>query len=79
MAERLVTGERARLTADIDNLLTPGRYKMGFWVCRNRNFNDIILRVPRVLDFVVYGSVWSVGVVSLEAEIEAAPERGSAT
>jgi len=77
MAERLTPGERARLRADIDNILTPGRYRMGFWVCRNRNFNDVVLRVPRVLEFVVYGSVWSVGVVSLEAEIEAQPARGS--
>jgi ABC-type polysaccharide/polyol phosphate transport system ATPase subunit len=70
-AERLAAGKRARLAATVPNPLTSGRYRIGFWICRNRNVNDVVARVPRLLDFVVYGSVWTTGVVSLDAEIEA--------
>jgi ABC-type uncharacterized transport system ATPase subunit len=74
MAERLLAGQRARLAATIENPLNPGRYSIDFWVCRNRKLVDVVAAAPRVLDFVVYGSVWAPGIVSLEAKIEATSE-----
>jgi hypothetical protein len=71
MAERLGAGERARIAATIENPLNPGRYSIEFWICRNRNVNDLVMPVSPVVDFVVYGSVWAAGIVSLDAEIEA--------
>ena len=74
MAERLAAGERAQISATIDNLLNPGRYSIDFWICRNRKLIDVVAGAHDLLDFVVYGSVWAPGIVSLGAEIEARAE-----
>jgi ABC-2 type transport system ATP-binding protein len=76
-AERLAPGERVRLSADIENPLTSGHYAIGFWVCEERNVNSLVARFPRVLEFAVYGSAWTTGIVSLGAEIEAVRETKS--
>ena len=73
MVDMLAAGERARISADIENPLTPGRYVIGFWVCRHRNVNDTVFLTERAVEFNVYGSVWTPGIVSVDAEIEAAP------
>jgi ABC-type polysaccharide/polyol phosphate transport system ATPase subunit len=64
-------GERARLAATIENPLNPGRYSVDFFACRNGKFTDVVMAVPHLIDFVVYGPVWAPGIVSVEAEIEA--------
>jgi hypothetical protein len=74
MAERLAAGERARVSATIENPLNPGRYSVDFWICRNRRLADVVAGTYDLLDFVVYGSVWAPGIVSLQAEIEAIAE-----
>ncbi len=70
-AERLAPGEAVRLAATIENPLTPGRYSIDLWVCRNRSVTDVVVAVRGLVDFVVYGSVWTPGLVALEADIEA--------
>jgi hypothetical protein len=70
----LGAGERVRVAATIENRLAPGRYYVTALVCRNANMTDVVLRIPNVLDFVVYGTHVSPGVVSLRSELEAFPE-----
>jgi ABC-type polysaccharide/polyol phosphate transport system ATPase subunit len=70
----LGAGERLRVAATIENRLAPGRYYVTALVCRNANMTDVVLRIPNVLDFVVYGTHISPGVVSLRSELEAFPE-----
>jgi ABC-type polysaccharide/polyol phosphate transport system ATPase subunit len=74
-AERLAAGDRAQITATIENPLNPGRYSIDFWICRNRKLVDVVAGTHDLLDFVVYGSVWAPGIVSLEADLEARAER----
>ena len=76
MAARLAAGERARISATIENPLNPGRYSIDFWICRNRRLADVVAGTYDLIDFVVYGSVWAPGIVSLGAEIEARAEGG---
>jgi ABC-type polysaccharide/polyol phosphate transport system ATPase subunit len=73
-ADRLVAGERVILAASVENPLTPGRYTIDLWVCRNRSVNDVVVAVRRSVEFVVFGSVWTPGIVALKAEIEALPK-----
>ena len=77
MAERLAPGDRVMLSAEIENPLTSGRYAIGFWVCRNRNVNDLAARVPKLLDFVVYASPWTTGLLALDADVEAVRKDGA--
>jgi len=67
----LSPGQRMRIAATVENRLAPGRYHVTAWVCRNGTMTDIVTRIPNVLDFVVYGTHVSPGVVSLQSELEA--------
>src|SRR5215210_1827399 len=75
-AKSLDPGERVRIAADIENPLNPGRYTLDFWVCRNRNVTDVVVAVRRMITFVVFGSVWAPGIVSLKARLKAVPQEG---
>jgi ABC-2 type transport system ATP-binding protein len=66
----LSPGQRMRIEATIENRLAPGRYHVTAWVCRNATITDIVTRIPNILDFVVYGTHVSPGVVSLQSELE---------
>jgi ABC-type polysaccharide/polyol phosphate transport system ATPase subunit len=74
-SDRLAEGERARVAGTIENPLTPGRYFVKCWVARTRNLGDFALHGMNVLDFVVFGSDQSPGLVSVEADMEAVAER----
>jgi ABC-type polysaccharide/polyol phosphate transport system ATPase subunit len=74
-ADRMVPGERAQIAATMENPLTPGRHRIAFWVCRNRRLADVVVSIPEAVTFVIYGSVWTPGVVTIPAKIEAVPER----
>jgi hypothetical protein len=71
----LRAGEGAIVAANLENPLTPGRYSVQFWVCRNRSVADVVVAIPSLVDFVVYGSVWAPGVVTLGGSFEALPAR----
>jgi ABC-type polysaccharide/polyol phosphate transport system ATPase subunit len=75
--ERLEAGERAQLSATIENVLAPGRYTVQFWIVRNRKITDAVLSIPKLLDFVVHGPVWAPGIVMPRAEMEAESKGGS--
>ncbi len=66
----LEAGERVSVSATIENPLAPGRYYLTCIVGRNGSMADVVQRLPKALDFVVYGHSPSGGVVSLETSIE---------
>ena len=75
IGELLAAGNRARLASTIENPLVPGRYYVNFWACRNRAFTDVVVRIPKALTFVVYGSPEPApGVVSVPGTFVALPE-----
>jgi ABC-type polysaccharide/polyol phosphate transport system ATPase subunit len=74
--EVLRGGERAHFKTRIDNRLAPGRYVVKCWVHRNYNFADLVVEAPHVLDFVVFGTHRTGGIVALAEGSEAVIEEG---
>jgi hypothetical protein len=72
----LAPGQRARVSVDVENLLSPGRYYLHQGVARSRNRNDVALWAPQVLGFVVFGDQKSAGVVIPEHEMQVTTEVG---
>jgi ABC-type polysaccharide/polyol phosphate transport system ATPase subunit len=66
---RLAAGQRVRISGKIENRLVPDRYVVKCWVNRNHSPGNLVLHVPHVLDFVVFGTD-AAGVVDLDHEIE---------
>ena len=62
-AELLKAGERAHFSTRIDNRLSPGRYVVKSWVNRNYSYVDVVLELPHVIDFVVYGTHHTAAIV----------------
>jgi hypothetical protein len=70
----LSAGERVAVTAEVENLLTPGRYFVHCGVNRTHG-SGVALYVQSAVDFVVFGGVsHSRGIVSLPHRIEATVE-----
>jgi ABC-type polysaccharide/polyol phosphate transport system ATPase subunit len=71
----LTAGERVKVSADVENLLAPGRYFIHCGV--NRVGGGVALYVHNSVDIVVYGGEsQSRGIVSLPHSITAAVENG---
>ena len=71
----LLAGKRVRLTGAIENRLTPGRYSIKCWVTRDRRPGDMAMQAIDLLDFVVFGTSQSAGLVKVDADVEVVPER----
>ena len=54
-ANYVAPGQRIRISAEIENLLTPGRYFVSCWVVRGRESGQLALQAIEALDFVVFG------------------------
>jgi ABC-2 type transport system ATP-binding protein len=65
------TGQRVRVTAAIENPLTPGRYFISCLIARHPG--DIDLQRLRPLEFIVYG-LPQAGVVSMRADVDVVPD-----
>jgi hypothetical protein len=72
--DRLLPGQRVRISGTIENPLLPGRYFVNCWITRNRAQGDVALHVLRLLDFVVYGTKPGPGNVAVRADVEAVVE-----
>ena len=53
----------------------PGRYAVQAWSHRNHSFAEPLLALPRAVDFVVFGTDQTVGVVSIFPESSITRER----
>lgn len=71
-ARALAAGEGVTIRATLENRLSPGRYAVQCWIYRDHDLTQPVLLSPRILDFVVFGTEHSVGLVALVdgAEIE---------
>jgi ABC-type polysaccharide/polyol phosphate transport system ATPase subunit len=70
----LSAGQRVKVAAEVENLLSPGRYFVHCGVSRAHG-KGVALYEPKALDFVVFGgNAHSRGIVSLPCEIEATVE-----
>jgi ABC-2 type transport system ATP-binding protein len=70
--DRLAEGQRIRIGGTIQNPLMPGRYFLKCWIARLRNPGDLALHGIDVLDFVVFGTTWQRGLVSVDADVDVA-------
>ena len=66
------SGQKVSVSAKLENRLAPGRYAVQVWIYRNHSLAEPVLVSPRILDFVVFGTEYQVGLVTLvdDAEIE---------
>ena len=69
-SDRLAPGERIEVSAEVENLLNPGRYFVHCGVNR-ANAAGVALYVHNAIDFVAFGSGHYGGVVTLPHQIEA--------
>jgi ABC-type polysaccharide/polyol phosphate transport system ATPase subunit len=74
---RLHAGDRAKIGAEFENPMTPGRYYVHCGVQQDQGKGDVDLFVKDAVDFLVFGGERSGGVLALEHEIEAQIEPGS--
>jgi ABC-type polysaccharide/polyol phosphate transport system ATPase subunit len=73
---RLRAGDRATVSAGLENPLAPGRYFAHCGVRQDQGKGEVDLFVQGAVDFVVFGGERSGGVLALEHEIEARVEPG---
>jgi ABC-type polysaccharide/polyol phosphate transport system ATPase subunit len=74
-ADRLASGEHARISGRIDNPLKPGRYTLKCVVARRREAGDLALQVVNLAGFEVRGTPGTANpIVSVGAELEVTPE-----
>jgi ABC-2 type transport system ATP-binding protein len=79
--ERVPAGRRVQITGRVDNPLVPGRYSISCWISRSRAQGDLALQTVRMLDFVVYGTRPTPGIVSVDSafDVEVVPEEDRVT
>jgi hypothetical protein len=65
----LQAGSRVTVTIDLENRLSGGRYYIHFGVTRHRNRQDVVLHIPHLLGFVVYGDRQSTGIVDTQHDM----------
>jgi ABC-2 type transport system ATP-binding protein len=68
-ADRVVKGQRVRLSGQIENPLVPGRYSLDCWIRRTREVGDVGLQALRLFDFLVYGTQAGLGSVTVQADV----------
>jgi ABC-2 type transport system ATP-binding protein len=70
----LRVGQRVTVAARVENLLTPGRYFVHFGVKRHPDSRAVVLHVEKALDFHVFGTSSSLGVVEIPHTVETSIE-----
>ncbi len=78
-SESLGAGERLMVSAELENPLAPGHYYVHCGVHQNKPALDeeVSLYAHAAADFVVFGTVQTGGILSIEHEIEAVVEDGT--
>jgi ABC-2 type transport system ATP-binding protein len=72
---RIAAGKRILVQAEIENQLAPGRYYVHCGVQQDQGRGNTSLYEPKALDFVVFGSERSGGVIAPRHEMEAKVEK----
>jgi ABC-type polysaccharide/polyol phosphate transport system ATPase subunit len=63
-------GGQVHVRAKLANRFTPGRYAVQAWSHRNHSFAEPLLALPRAVDFVVFGTDATVGLLEIVEEKE---------
>ncbi len=71
---RVLAGQRVRISGTLENPLLPGRYFVNCSVARTRRQGDVALQVLRLADFVVHGPEPGLGIVSVRGRVDALVE-----
>ena len=74
--DRLTAGEQVTISAEVTNILKPGRFHVGGRVFHNENRNETAMQVVRVLDFVVFGTDGGSGAVDMVDNVQIRMEGG---
>jgi ABC-type polysaccharide/polyol phosphate transport system ATPase subunit len=69
LGERVAEGQRVRLTGRIENRFVSGRHSLDCWVREDRESGGMALQGLRLLQFVVFGTDESDGLVTLETDV----------
>jgi ABC-2 type transport system ATP-binding protein len=67
-------GRRVALAGPVENRLLPGRYTLDVYIREELESGDMIAQGLRLLHFVVAGTTYAEGVVSVTADVEAVVE-----
>jgi ABC-2 type transport system ATP-binding protein len=70
LKQPVATGERIRLSGEIENPLVAGRYYLDLWVSEHQQPSLPAIQATRVLRFVVFGTAPRNGVVRLESNVQ---------
>jgi ABC-2 type transport system ATP-binding protein len=70
-------GERVELSGTVANPLTPGRYVLTCWISRDAENASVALQAVGIADFMVYGTGQPLGLVSVDAQVEAVTLEGT--
>lgn len=70
-ADRLLPGDQAKISGEVENRLLPGRYHVVCWISRNRAAGDLALHSMRLFDFIVYGTEPGPGSLQLRDDVRA--------
>jgi ABC-2 type transport system ATP-binding protein len=75
-AQPLSAGQRAKLTAEIDTELVPGRYSILCSISRTGSPGDDVMHDVRIAEFLVKGSNPMPGMIFVRARVESTVEPG---
>jgi len=71
-------GERIELGGEVDNRLAPGRYVLTCWVSGESDTVGVATQMVGIGDFTIYGGTQSLGLVEVEADVDAKVVEGRA-
>jgi ABC-type polysaccharide/polyol phosphate transport system ATPase subunit len=74
LEQPVAAGQHVRLLVRLENRLVAGRYYLDCWIRQDDSESVMALQAMRVLRFVVFGTASRLGVVTLEAHVEAEVE-----
>lgn len=64
-------GEQIELAGSVENPLAPGKYNLTCWISREAEQSEVAFQVVGLAEFMVYGTGQTLGLVDVDAEVEA--------
>ncbi len=64
-------GERVELAGSVENRLAPGKYVLTCWISRDAERGEVAFQAIGLADFMVYGTGQPLGLVEVDADVEA--------
>ncbi len=64
-------GEQVELAGSVENPLAPGKYVLTCWISRDAERGEVAFQAIGLADFMVYGTGQPLGLVEVDADVEA--------